>query len=85
MAPRVPWVRGGWARVLQQLRPLHAAASGSRHVQTLQTEQGASAPRPHDVCRALLSTGSNLLLGLYCLRRLGKSKHKAFIEPTSMT
>jgi hypothetical protein len=85
MGPRVPGVRRGWSRVLQQLGPLHAAVSGTRHVQTLQPEQRASAPRPHDVCRALLNTGSDLLLGLYPLRRFVKSKHKAFIEPTSMT
>lgn len=85
MPPGVSGVRRGWSRVLQQLCPLHTAVSGTRHVQALQPEQGASAPRPHDVCRAILNAGSDLLLGLYRLGRFVKSKHKAFIEPTSMT
>lgn len=84
MAPRVAGVRGGGTRVLQQLRPLHTALSGTRHVETLQPKQGASTPRPHHVCRALLNTQTNLLLRLYSYRLRAKSKHKAFIEPTSM-
>ena len=65
VAPRVVGVWWGRAGVLEQLRALHAALRGAGHVEPLKPEQGASAPRPHYVRRALLRTGSNFVLRLY--------------------